>query len=223
MCCFNSEKTLISLIELNGNTVSVVTLPVSPAFASVQLNFSTSVSVVESVFTGQVQTQVWPGADMWSGTATYAPLTQKQFNPIKAALMQMQGMSNAFQIGDPLGATPAGTVQGTPVVDGSIAVVAGGITLYARGFTPSQINLLLPGDYLQVGYRLHTVLDAVISDSNGKAAINIWPSLREVPQDGEAIVTTNPVGLFRLAKNQGTWSSDFTKLTHVSFPFQEFR
>lgn len=187
------------------------------------MNYSISVAKVESVFTGQVQTQTWAGSDSWSGTATYAPLTQKQFNPIKAALIQMQGMTNAFQIGDPLGTTPAGRVQGIPVVDGSVSMVAGGIVLYTKGWTPSQEGLLLPGDYLQVGYRLYSVLDSVISDSNGKAAINIGPSLRELPQDGEAVVTNNPVGLFRLANNKITWSSAADKLSHVSFQFQEFR
>jgi hypothetical protein len=214
---------MISLITLGGNTVSVVSLPASPGLQSVEFDFTTAVALVTSVFTGQVQTQRWPGADMWSGTATLPPLTQKQFDPWKAALMQLQGMSNAFQLGDPMKSSPSGIVQGTPVVDGSVPVIGGGITLYTKGWTPSQINLLLPGDYLQVGYRLHTVLDEVISDSSGKASINIWPSLREVPLDGEAIVTNNPVGLFRLATNKGSWSADYTKLSHLSFQFQEYR
>jgi hypothetical protein len=132
-------------------------------------------------------------------------------------------MQNAFQIGDPLGAVPQGHVQGNPLVDGTVAVVAGGPILYTKGWTPSQINLLLPGDYIQVGYRYYNVLDAVISDAAGKSAINIWPSLREVPVDGQAVVTTNPVGLFRLAKNSIVWSEDFTKLCHLSFSFVEYR
>jgi hypothetical protein len=184
---------------------------------------TTPVATVLSVFTGQVQAQQWPGADAWSGTATLPPLTQAQANPWKAALMQMQGMANAFQLGDPMGATPKGTVHGSPVVDGSIAVVAGGQVLPTMGWTPSQLNLLLPGDYIQVGFRYYTVLDEVISDSNGKAEINIWPSLREVPIGGQGIVTNNPVGLFRLANNKITWSADYTKLTRLSFQIQEYR
>lgn len=214
---------MITPISLLGNTVSVVSLPAtSSAMQSVEFNFTTVVATVTSL-TGQVQTQQWPGADMWSGTMTLPPLTQLQMRQWKAALMQLQGMSNAFQLGDPLGTTPSGNVQGAPVVDGSIPVVAGGQILYTRGWTPSQINLLLPGDYIQVGYRLHCVLDAVISDSSGKAPINIWPSLREVPVDGEQIVTTNPVGLFRLANNKGTWSSDVSYLSHLSFQIVEYR
>lgn len=214
---------MITNISLLGNTVPVVSLPLSPGLQSVDWSGNTSVGVVTSVFTGQVQTQIWPGADMRSGTATLPPMTQAEAKPWKAALLQLNGMANAFQLGDPLGMTPAGNVQGAPVVDGSIPVVVGGLTLYTKGWTPSQINLLLAFDYIQVGYRLYTVLDTVISDANGKAAISIWPSLREVPINGEEVVATNPVGLFRLAKNTVTWSEDFTKLTHLSFGFTEYR
>jgi hypothetical protein len=215
---------LISLISLNGNTVSVVSLPAgSGALQSVDWNFSTAVATVTSVFTGQVQAQRWPGADALSGTATLPPLTQTQADAWISALMQMQGMSNAFQLGDPLKKTPRGSALGAPTADGSIAMVAGGQVLYTKGWTASQLNLLLPGDYLQIGFRLHRVLDAVISDSSGKSAINIWPSLREVPVNGQALVLTNPVGLFRLASNKGAWSSSVDHLTHLSFQFQEYR
>lgn len=213
----------ITLIELLGNTVSVVSLPASPSFQSLDWSANTSVAVVTSVFTGQVQTQQWPGSEVRSGTATLPPMTSAQAKPWKAALLQLQGMSNAFQLGDPLGATPQGHVQGAPVADSSVPMVAGGQTLYAAGWTSSQINLLLPGDYVQVGYRLYTVLDTVISDGSGKAAINVWPSLREVPTG--QIVTNSALGLFRLAKNSITWSEDGPggKLTHLSFGFMEYR
>ncbi|WP_213805761.1 hypothetical protein [Granulicella sp. dw_53] len=216
---------MISLISLNGNTVSVVSLPAtSGAFQSVEWNNTTAVANVSSIFTGQVQTQQWPGADMRYGTATLPPMTQAQARPWKAALMQLQGMSNAFQLGDPMGAMPTGTVLGNPLVDNvTTPVGAGSQTFHTKGWAASQINLLLPGDYIQIGFRLHTVLDSVVSDSSGKAPINIWPSLREVPLDGLTVVTHNPVGLFRLANNKVTWSEDVTKLTRLSFQFQEYR
>jgi hypothetical protein len=215
---------MISLISLNGNTVSVVSLPdTSRKFASIDWNFTTAVATVTSVFTGQVQTQQWPGADMWSGTATLPPLTQTQADAWISSLMQMQGMSNAFQLGDPMKTSPKGSALGSPLADGSFAMAAGSQTLFTKGWTASQLNLLLPGDYLQLGFRLHRVLDAVISDSSGKSAINIWPSLREAPVDGEPLVLSNPLGLFRLASNKGTWSSSADFLTHLSFQFQEYR
>jgi hypothetical protein len=215
---------MVSLISLNGNTVSVVSLPATAgALQSIDWNFTTAVATVTSVFTGQVQAQKWPGADLWSGTATLPPLTQTQADAWLSALMQMQGMSNAFQLGDPMKKAPRGSAIGDPVVDGSVAMVAGQQVLHTTGWVPSQTGLLLPGDYLQLGFRLHRVLDPVISNNIGQASINIWPSLREPPPSGELIVLSNPVGLFRLANNKVTWSSGVDHLTHLSFQFQEYR
>jgi hypothetical protein len=215
---------LINTITLDGNAVSVVTLPHDiGSAASVEFSFSDAVAIVSSPFTGQTQAQQWPGADMWTGTVTLPPLTQNQADDWISFLMECRGMANAFQIGDPMKRMPRGAVSGVPVVDGSVTVVAGGQTLLTRGWTASRFRLLVPGDYLQVGFRLHRVLDVVNSDANGKAAISIWPSLREVPTDGEAIVLNNPVGLFRLAANKRTWSSDYTALTRLSFQVMEYR
>src|ERR1700733_12781504 len=123
-----------SLITLLGNTVTVVQFPAhSGALAAVDWSFATAVALSNSIFTGGTQAQIWPGADALSGTATYPALTQKQADPVLAALMQCQGMLNAFQLGDPLKTSPRGVVQGSPVVDGSIAVVAGGQVLYTAG------------------------------------------------------------------------------------------
>jgi hypothetical protein len=87
----------------------------------------------------------------------------------------------------------------------------------------SKVGLLLPGDYLQVGYRLHRVLDIVNSDSSGNAVISVWPSLREVPAASAPIILNNPMGLFRLATNKRTWSTDATRLTRLSIPLMEYR
>jgi hypothetical protein len=215
---------LINTITLNGNAVSVVALPHDIGSASsFEASFSDTVATVSSPFTGQTQAQQWPGADMWTGTVTLPPLTQEQADDWISFLMECRGMANAFQLGDPMKLSPRGNVSGVAVVDGSVAVVAGGQTLFTRGWTASRFRLLLPGDYLQVGFRLHRVLDAVTSDASGKAAISIWPSLREVPTDGQSIVLNKPQGLWRLATNKRTWSSDYTGLTRLSFQIMEYR
>lgn len=213
----------ITSITLNGNPVSVVTLPSSPGFRTVEFSYSNAVAIVQSIFTGQTQAQRWPGADLWSGKATLPQLTQVQADGWLAALMQLGGMTNAFMLGDPLKKTPRGSALGAPAVDGSIAMSAGGSTLYTYGWTASQNGLLLPGDYLQAGYRLYRVLDAVNSDSNGKAAISVGPSLREVPANGTPLVLNNAKGLFRLADNKVTWSADYTRLSSITITFMEYR
>ena len=207
------------------NGASIIALPTSPGLASVQFDFSDAVSIVSSPYTGQTQAQSWPGADAWSGTMELPPLTQNQADNWISFLMELRGMQNCFQIGDPMKPTSRGSAHGLPVVDMTTANTnyAMAQTLYTRGWKANTFGLLLPGDYLQVGYRLHRVLDRVNSDANGMAQISIWPSLREVPTDGEAIVLNKPTGLFRLATNKRTWSADATLLTHLSFQILEFR
>ncbi|MGF7180382.1 hypothetical protein [Tunturiibacter psychrotolerans] len=213
-----------SLINVLGNTVTLVQLPfTSTSMETVEWSGTVTVADVTSVFTGGTQVFQWPGADMWSGTCTLPALTQVQANKWVAALLQCQGKTNAVQLGHPLGKIPGGVVQGSPTVDGSIPVLAGGQVLYTAGWTPTKSGLLLPGDYIQVGYRYHMVLDTVNSDANGKAPVNIWPSLREVPTGGTPISTSNAVGLFRLKNNTVTWSTDVTKLVKLSFGIMEYR
>lgn len=211
----------VTTINLDGNTVSVVTLPSSPGPRSIEFDFTESVAVARSIFSGQTQVQRWPGADVLSGTATLPPLTQDEADAWISALMQCQGMTNAFMLGDPLKSTPRGNPQGAPAVDTSQAMAAGTNSLYTYGWIASQTGLLLPGDYIQIGYRLYRVIDQVNSDANGKATLNIWPSLREVPSG--AIVTQNAKGIFRLAANQNKWSADYTRLSSLSFQFTEYR
>jgi hypothetical protein len=216
-----------STIPLNGGTISLVSLPTCTGLKSVEFAMTDQVAIVSSPFTGQTQAQQWPGADSWTGTLTLPPLTQDQADDWISFVMELRGMAYAFQVGDPMKRTPRGSVTSSsvPVVDMSTAGmnIAGAQTLYTRGWATNAFGLLLPGDYMQVGYRLHRVLDRVNSDANGKAQISVWPSLREQPTDAEPIVLNNPVGLFRLASNKRTWSADATLLTSLSFTIQEYR
>jgi hypothetical protein len=215
---------LISTITLNGQSVTLVATPAKPGVRSVQYSAADAVAIVSSPFTGQTQAQQWPGADLWMWTVTMPPLTAQQADDWVSMLLEMRGMANAVQLGDPMHTTPRGATQGSvPVVDGSVTVAAGGQILYVRGLTASRARLLVTGDHLQVGFRLYKVLSSVTADGSGKAAIAIWPSLREVPTDGEAVVLNNPKGLFRLATNKRDWSADMTRLTRLSFPLQEYR
>ena len=213
---------MTSTITLGGNSVPLVALPSSPGPRSVDFTFSDSVAVVRSPFTGQTQVQQWPGADMLIATVTLPRLTQTQADAWISFLMELRGMANAFQIGDPLKSAPTGVATGTPVV-GTTYMTTMGTVLYSSGWSASTTGLLLPGDYVQVGYRLYRVLDKVTSDSSGNAPITIWPSLREVPTSGTAIIVNNPVGLWRLSDNKRMWSFDETRLTSISFHIMEYR
>ena len=215
----------ISTIVVNANNVSLVALPATPGLRSVEFSFTDAVAVDVSPFTGQTQTQAWLGADLWGGTMTLPPLCQADADNWLCFLMELRGMTNALQLGDPLKPLPRGAVQGSvPVVrTAGGTMVAGGTTLYTAGWVHSKARVLLPGDYLQLGYRLHRNLDVVNSDASGYAAISVWPSLREAPANGEAVVLNKPRGLWRLANNKRTWSADISQLTRLSFSLMEYR
>lgn len=212
-------------ISVGGNNVTLVALPSFPGFRSLDFKVKEAVGAVVSPFTGQVQTQQWPGAEMWSGTATLPELTRTSASTWIAFLMELRGMTNAFQLGDPMAITPLGIPSGTPVVNNSLnnGNPAMSQSLGTSGWTANASGLLLPGDYIQIGYRLHRVLDQVNADSSGNATISIWPSLRELPVSSAAVVTENTQGLFRLASNERAYSFDITRLTRLSFTFQEYR
>jgi len=217
---------MITVITVGSQSVNLVSTPTSPAAPkSIQYRGSDAVASVVSPFTGQVQTQQWPGADLWKWTVTMPPMTQADADQWISFLLELRGMSNAFQLGDPLKQTPRGTPSGSPVVNNSVATnAAGSITLGTSGWTPSTNNLLMIGDLIQVGYRLYKVIGSPVnSDASGNATINIWPSLREVPTNAEVIVTSQTQGLFRLATNDRDWITDETLTTQMSFPIQEYR
>jgi len=210
-----------STITLDGNPVTLVPLPTCAVPSMVEPWVNDSVASITFPFTGQTQTQASSGADIWGMMVTYPPLTELQAAPMRAFLKQMRGISRAFQWTPADYVGPAGLPSGVPVTSG--ALVAAATTLVTTGWTPSTFGLLLQDDLIQIGYRLHAVLDIVSSDGSGNASFEIWPSLREDVASGTTVITGNPLGLFRLAGNKRNWSKDYNQLTHISFPITEYR
>ena len=81
-----------------------------------------------------------------------------------------------------------------------------GYSLATKGWTAFARGLLLPGDWLQTGYRLYRNLAVANADGSGHATRSIWPQIRESPNDGDTIVTSNTKGLFRLTGNLRKYS-----------------
>jgi hypothetical protein len=148
-------------------------------------------------------------------------MTQADKSVWSAFFGECRGITNTFYLFDPLHRHPAGTPQGTPVVNG--VNVAMSTNLNVRGFTPNTFRHLLPGDYLQLGHRLHEVMDVVNSDANGNATISLWPSIREATADGDPIILNNPQGLFRITTNRRSVLTTETRLSSLSFQAREAR
>jgi hypothetical protein len=103
-----------------------------------------------------------------------------------------------------------------------------GRTLNTKGWPAPAFGpypyVLRPGDWLQIGYRLYRNLTSkIISDPGGVGLVtlDIWPPLREPPADGDAIIVTNTLGLWRLKSNQRKWSITESRFYGLQFEIRE--
>jgi hypothetical protein len=213
----------MSFATYNGWTI--LPMPTSPVPMQIDMDIIDSVAMNQSPFSLATQMQVWPGAESMVWNVSLPPMKTKTALAWTAWMKSLQGILNVFPMGDPNHLTPQGNVAGTPLVDGT----SGGYNLpasyflHTKGWTPNTANVLLPGDYIQIGYRMHSVTQAASSDNNGCAVLSIWPSIREQPTDGQTVVTSNTQGLWRLADNKRSYSEHANKMVAISFKAVEAR
>jgi hypothetical protein len=200
----------------NGwNIISMPTTPSAPQTIDFTANDVVAMSV--SPFTGQQQVQDWQQGWL-EASVSMPPLTHVQAQAWIAFLMSLRGQANVFQLGDPLATSPRGSGAGTPLVDGGSQY---GFSLATKGWTASASGVLLPGDWLQIGYRLYRNLGTVNANGAGKATLSIWPPLRESPADGDAITLNNTKGLFRLKGNARKWSETQARVYGIQIDIRE--
>jgi hypothetical protein len=135
-----------------------------------------------------------------------------------AFLMALRGQAKVFQLGDPLAASPRGSGLGTPLVDGAGQT---GYLLATKRWTANAVGVLLPGDWIQIGYRIYRTLAIATADGTGKLVLSIWPQLRESPADGDSITLNNTKGLWRLAANSRKWSVTGSRMYGMEFDIRE--
>ncbi len=204
------------LFTFNGLTV--ISTPTYPAPKSVDFSVTDFVAAATNPFTGSQQLTDWQNS-LVSISVQLPPMTRKNGgDDWSSFLMQARGSLNAFLIGDPAGAVPKGSNLGSPQVNGASQT---GYQLATKGWTASKTGVLKRGDWIQLIYRLHKVLDDVDSDSSGHATLAIYPPIRETPADGQAIVTTNAKGLFRLVNNTNKYSINVASIYGVDFDCRE--
>ena len=193
-------------------------MPATPtAPATVEFTAMDTVAVSISPFTGQQQMQDWQAS--WLEASVSMPaLTHGQAQEWIAFLMSLRGQAKVFQLGDPLATAPRGSRLGTPLVDGAGQT---GYLLATKGWTANAAGVLLPGDWIQIGYRIYRTLAIATADAAGKLVLSIWPQLRESPGDGDSITLTNTKGLWRLKANARNWSITASRMYGMQFEIRE--
>ena len=210
-------------ITINGTSYGLVTMPASPGPADIEIGWNDLVTLMASPYTLQQQVLQWPGADWWDAKITLPPMATAKAAPWEAFLAELRGPLNVFKLADPRHMKPLGSALGVPKIDsGTYAATTS--TLGTVGWQPDQARVLLRGDRFQLGYRLHMVVDSdVSSDNSGAATISIWPSLREAPSAGEALILKCPKGLFRLPQGRRSLQASPRRLTTLGFAALEVR
>lgn len=163
------------------------------------------VSSARSPFTRQEQVQVYPG-QQWLLTVEYPPLPPEIAADLLADLTALNGREGTFLFHP--WTVRRGAASGTPLVDGADQT---GTDLATKGWTPS-VPVLRKNDYIGFGSgassRVHTVLQDVTSDGDGKAVIPVWPKPRAAYADEAPLTVTDPMAVFRLNENKRTWARD---------------
>lgn len=190
-----------------------ITLPSSPAPASLRIYPRSIVAVGVSPFSGAQQAYRHQG-QFWQADVALPPMRRADAAPWIAALLQLDGRYGTFRLGDASHQTPAGVATGTPLVKGAGQT---GQSLITDGWTAGVTGILKQGDYIEVASRLYMVMVDANSDGSGNATLDIWPRLRVATLDNEAITVNSPRGIFRLASNEMPWTPKPGNIVELSF------
>jgi hypothetical protein len=170
---------------------------------------------VMNPFNAQAQIQSWGNAYR-EIAVTFQALSNAQALALAAWIESLQGVTNCFQLGDPLNLTPQGPIAGTYAVSGAgqsgfSLVTSGGSGLQAGDW----IEVPVPGFSFGYLYRVTSV---------DGGTLGIWPNLRVgqgSPTDGAGIIVTNTQGIWRLKENARSWQVSKTKVYKFALNCQE--
>ena len=149
-------------------------------------------------FNAKREIQVFPGAH-WEIEVAFLPVLRAEAQRLEAFLLSLRGKAGTFRLADPYRSLPLGSNLGTPLV--RVATVAGDEAVLTKGWTVSQPDALKAGDFIEIGTRLHMVLQDADADASGNATVNVWPPIRQVHAVNAPVITRNARGVFALDAN----------------------
>jgi hypothetical protein len=130
--------------------------------------------------------------------------SQATSRAIAAFFVSMRGQSISFNLFNHAHPTPQGVATGTPIVYGAGQV---GTQLITEGWTADVANILMAGDYIQVGTKLKMIVENAESDSLGRSTLQVEPPWADSPADGAEVVINYPQVLMRLAADKAGLST----------------
>lgn len=182
----------------------------------------TNTQIFTSPLSGDTQTVTMPGA-RWAASLTFDNLTPSTARELMAFLVKLKGPAGRFYLYDHTLPDPrgiAGTAGTYAMVDGANQV---GDTIDTKGWTVSQSNMLLAGDYFQIGDELKMITETAASDSGGLSTLTFEPPIRNSPADSSNIILEKPMCVMRLIDDeQIRWSNaESILLSGITFACEE--
>ena len=198
-----------------------LSLPTTIGIAEIELRANNVVGVSQSPFTYKQQVVQHQG-QRWEASVSIPPVRKDLAEEWIAFLISLKGPVGTFYLGDPNMATPRGTISAGALVTLASAASAGDETVaLTKGGGPEKSNVLLPGDYIQIGTdssrTLHKVLNTVDWDANGAGTADIWPHIRGTVASGTSVVHQSTTGKFRLTSGLTSWSINNASTYGISF------
>ena len=167
--------------------------PTTIGFESIELRAVNATITSQSPFSYKQQVISHTG-QRWEASVSIPSVLRDLAEPWAAFLTALKGQTGTFLLGDPLGATPRGTVSSCTLTgtagDDSVAV--------------TMTGSLLAGDYIQLGSGTTARLHKVLVDQSGSGTLEIWPALRST-YSSATVTTTDAKGVFRLNQNMSSW------------------
>ena len=167
--------------------------PTTIGFESIELRAVNATITSQSPFSYKQQVISHTG-QRWEASVSIPSVLRDLAEPWAAFLTALKGQTGTFLLGDPLSATPRGTVSSCTLTgtagDESVAV--------------TMTGSLLAGDYIQLGSGTTARLHKVLVDQSGSGTLEIWPALRST-YTSATVTTTNAKGVFRLNQNMSSW------------------
>jgi len=198
-----------------------LSLPTTIGIAEIELRANNVVGVSQSPFTYKQQVVQHQG-QRWEASVSIPPVRKDLAEEWIAFLISLKGPVGTFYLGDPNMATPRGTISAGALVTLASAASAGDETVaLTKSGGPEKSNVLLPGDYIQIGTdssrTLHKVLNTVNWDANGAGTADIWPHIRGTVASGTSVVHQSTTGKFRLTSGLTSWSINNASIYGISF------